>query len=825
MKKILLGLSLLAMAVTANAAGKTILIDGQEQRVDTLVHKVVGPGNTYLHIALPNLPIRVYIMKIDTHNQYNRIETYLANDRIEGTELVTGACARKSYEGHDAYCGINGDFFNVIGHNEFPLGAPRGGSIENGEVQIEPNSNWWGFATIDEAGTPILDYMSFLGTVTAANGETFNFINANNPRTDCGLTFFNRFAGETTRQDVNSSADHGLTKTEVYIKPIEGQKWGINRDVKCKVIKKVTNLGSNPIAKDESVLSGIKDAKVFLDKFNDGDVITVKMAITTTDKESPLNPNIREMIGGNAMILQNGILTERNTNDGYNNVPYPRTSVGASKDGRWLYLLVVDGKGQFRGATTGEVAQILKFYGADDAVGLDGGGSAEMIVSKKVVNWPADGRERPVGNGWLVVNTAPKDSTIAKIRTMDSRLILPIYGTAKPVVLAYNKYDALMTENLEGVTFTCDAAIGHVDETGTFIAKGEPCAGYITANYNGLTAKLPVEVKNVQNFAITHSKILVDDKRPYEIEVSTEIDNKSYPITPKVFNWTSADNSVCTVNEKGFVTGLKDGDVVVTGTLGDIKKELTVSVQIPTAANMPVNYPTFPTDWTLKQTGGTGLAISSLENGFKLDYTGNGAARGAYISVARPMVIWSLPEAIRIKVNPGESQIKKISMNAENALGERIASWVFTADALEKNKESVFELKLSDWCNPAMNATYPIQINSVRFDMGASKKGTAFSISVPAFEAIYPQFGGVAQNIINSDMAVVYPNPVNAGEAFTVEVEGKAEVNVFALNGEKVLSTIVEGTSAVSTQGLATGVYFVNVVAEDAIKTSKLIIK
>ena len=83
------------------------------------------------------------------HNPYNKIETFLANDRIPGTELVTHACERMTYEGHKAYCGINGDFFNVTDHHEFPLGAPRGGSIKDGEIQREPRDAWWGFATID----------------------------------------------------------------------------------------------------------------------------------------------------------------------------------------------------------------------------------------------------------------------------------------------------------------------------------------------------------------------------------------------------------------------------------------------------------------------------------------------------------------------------------------------------------------------------------------------------------------------------------------------------------------------------------------------------
>lgn len=60
----------------------------------------------------------------------------MANDSIPGTELVTRACERLTYEGHKAYCGINGDFFNVTDHKEFPLGAPRGGVSEMGRYNV-----------------------------------------------------------------------------------------------------------------------------------------------------------------------------------------------------------------------------------------------------------------------------------------------------------------------------------------------------------------------------------------------------------------------------------------------------------------------------------------------------------------------------------------------------------------------------------------------------------------------------------------------------------------------------------------------------------------
>ena len=60
----------------------------------------------------------------------------------------------------------------------------------------------------------------------------------------------------------------------------------------------------------------------------------------------------------------------------------PRTALGLSSDGRWLYALVVDGrqKGYSMGATMQDLARVLKAAGASDALNMDGGGSATIVL-------------------------------------------------------------------------------------------------------------------------------------------------------------------------------------------------------------------------------------------------------------------------------------------------------------------------------------------------------------------------------------------------------------------------------------------------------------
>lgn len=87
----------------------------------------------------------------------------------------------------------------------------------------------------------------------------------------------------------------------------------------------------------------------------------------------------------------------------------PRTAVGLSKNGRWLYLVVIDGRQPFysEGATFTELAELMIDAGAYTAMNLDGGGSSTMVIEDadgavQVLNSPIDnyipGRERPVAN-------------------------------------------------------------------------------------------------------------------------------------------------------------------------------------------------------------------------------------------------------------------------------------------------------------------------------------------------------------------------------------------------------------------------------------------
>lgn len=114
--------------------------------------------------------------------------------------------------------------------------------------------------------------------------------------------------------------------------------------------------------------------------------------------------NVYNAISGTEMLLRNG---KAATSD--DRTVEPRTAIGLNRSGRMLVLVVVDGRqpGYSEGVTLAELAKILLFYEAFDAMNLDGGGSSALVKESglgmaDLINNPIDrsipGWERVVGN-------------------------------------------------------------------------------------------------------------------------------------------------------------------------------------------------------------------------------------------------------------------------------------------------------------------------------------------------------------------------------------------------------------------------------------------
>ncbi len=91
---------------------------------------------------------------------------------------------------------------------------------------------------------------------------------------------------------------------------------------------------------------------------------------------------------------------------------HPRTSVGLSRDRRWLYLVVVEGRlPDFDGFTLTQLARLYQSLGVRDAINLDGGGSTTLVINNKRINALPSRQlflERTVANQFGVRDTAAR---------------------------------------------------------------------------------------------------------------------------------------------------------------------------------------------------------------------------------------------------------------------------------------------------------------------------------------------------------------------------------------------------------------------------------
>ena len=85
----------------------------------------------------------------------------------------------------------------------------------------------------------------------------------------------------------------------------------------------------------------------------------------------------------------------------------PRTMIGTD-EAKFMYLAVVDGRSaESLGMTLPELQAFGARLGLADALNLDGGGSATMVLRHAVMNRPSDGKERAVASMVEIVPARP----------------------------------------------------------------------------------------------------------------------------------------------------------------------------------------------------------------------------------------------------------------------------------------------------------------------------------------------------------------------------------------------------------------------------------
>jgi exopolysaccharide biosynthesis protein len=340
----------------------------ERQRVRT------GAGMTTAHVLLVN-----------PEDQTLEIRPALAADMVSGFETTSVIATR-----YEALAGVNGGYFGTAS------GMPLGMVVIDGQLMTTPTDRRSVFV-ITREGKPAIVPFEFTGRVVTAGRTSLWVSGVNHPPHAGGLAVFTRFYGPLTpplqmaavvRNDV---VEH-LTSGKILI-PQDGYVLGVNAG----------------------------DADLITKFIRVGDRLWLRL---------DLSPDIEitSAVGGGPRLVKDGQafvpfawewFSQRHAQE-----RAPRTAVGITATNKVL-LVTVDGRSgrQNTGMTLREMAELMVQLGARDAMNLDGGSSATMVVGGRVVNDPSDGMERPIASALLVLHrpeaTAPAIRTTTRTKPLN----------------------------------------------------------------------------------------------------------------------------------------------------------------------------------------------------------------------------------------------------------------------------------------------------------------------------------------------------------------------------------------------------------------------
>jgi hypothetical protein len=305
----------------------------------------------------------VHVLRINPADPGLEIRPVLSADMVAGNEVASIIATR-----FDAAAGINGGYFTGPGD-------PLGMIMIDGELVSAPLPRRSVFG-MTRSGVPFIGSFAFNGRAVTETGNDLPITAVNHAPHRGAVAIY--------------TPQYGPLTPPVAIGAV------IRRGVSMGVMS-----GRIMIPRDGHVLVvREEDAALLTSSARPGQRIIVRLSLwPDTDVLSALGGGPRLVTDGRAFVpymwerFSVRLARQR----------APRTAVGITATGKIL-LVTVDGRsGTNSGMTLDELAQLMAQLGARDAMNLDGGGSATMVVGGRVVNHPSDGEERPIASALLVL--------------------------------------------------------------------------------------------------------------------------------------------------------------------------------------------------------------------------------------------------------------------------------------------------------------------------------------------------------------------------------------------------------------------------------------
>lgn len=518
---ILLGSALFSPTVSR---AETVMINDAPYEMERLIERQIAPGATYLRLRFPDLPLNVNLVIADLTNPYLRVENSVANESAKGTEMIDHAAQRLSVKGHKAVAGQNANFWAVSSQapdGKMFSGQTRNASIRNGKMVTECNMGaemafggpvtTTGLMGVSYDKKVYVDYCQ-PSVVIRLNGGialyTVNQCNKGVHPNEIGM--YNSFYGVSTpfRPIAPTRTDAGFYQiddsndaVEVLLDLAEGAQWRGGEFIEFDVKEVRPDAGTGTLGEYDLALVGRGNGRTKLANLKAGDRVSLKYAFTfapgTNDVSYPL---VETAIGGNLLMMREGEVSTKCGAADYDSMTYPRSLYGTSADHNTVYMMVIDKStdpvyGKSAGLNTWKAAQIAKHFGCAYMMQCDGGGSAEMYVTDRIVNKTTEKTPRAVANCLMLFDESPvgKETASLAFDGPKGTISLPVSATYTPQLLVYNEHGSLVSMLTEGYELICSPGLGTVDGT-SLLTASEPVYGTITATYGGKSVTCEVSV-------------------------------------------------------------------------------------------------------------------------------------------------------------------------------------------------------------------------------------------------------------------------------------------------------------------------------------------
>jgi len=792
-------------------------------RADFMDSTPVGPGIIHYHEYREMGPWHLNVLEIDLSNEWIHLQTAKADDRLAGYERTSSMAGRNDHEEHRVVGATNGDFYASGG-------IPTGAQVLAGELLKEPNPSRSVLGTTPD-NRPCLDVVTFSGQLLAADGSPLDVDGVNRTRGTDEFILYNQYYGSTTGTN--------YWGTEIIAEYLTEQI-ALNDTIALVATAKDSvqdeGHGNNAIPSNGIVISGHGLSRDFLNEH-----VFVGDTLSLILRLPPLSDSIVELIGGGPRLIRDG-------RQSFASDRHPRTAAGFSQDSTKLYLFTVDGRqaGYSIGMSLYELADYLLEWGVYQGFNLDGGGSTTMVVRGQVVNSPSDaGGERSVANALMVISKAPT-GPLAVLRIDPAEAYALAETQIQFSAAGFDQHYNSVAVNQDSLKWSCDVALGAIDENGLFTAGSDQISGYVYAREGGVRDSALVHITDIASIELFPNPVILEVGEQQEMSPQTR-DSFGNLIELSVtdYGW-SVMGTMGEISAQGVFTATQPGEGYILASYQAVVGSVAVSVGVPTDVILDDfgDLSNWSLTGTLVDLSECSLVIDSAQavsppSSAKLHYSlQTGGTSALYMNCSLP--ISGTPDAIGVHVY-GDGRGHWLRGELEDVDEEKFLvdftpsspgiDWTSTWRYLEVSLEDV----IVHWGNPGAVLTFPItwkriymaEINDANKDSGTVffDDFTASFIATDVEHDENPHMPELFQLEQN------YPNPFNPSTNISFELQTTSHVRIDVHNtlGQRVTTLINKNMTPgrhivhFDATGLASGVYLCRMKAGDFRQTRKMV--